>query len=82
MANYQGFQLIKTRVKRTKKYNFSDDSSIAFYWFVLENIFNLQKYEIDKEKNKQGKKFLENVLFKSNILKNYLSKFYLNGIKK
>ena len=53
MANYQDFRLIKTAVKKTKedygeKYNFSNDSSIAFCWFVLENIFNLKEDEIDE----------------------------------
>lgn len=53
MANFQDFQLIKTAVERAKqdygeKYNFSHDSSIAFCWFVLENIFNLQEDEIDE----------------------------------
>lgn len=53
MANYQDFQLIKTAVEKTKedygeRYNFSNDSSIAFCWFVLENIFNLKEDEIDE----------------------------------
>lgn len=53
MANYQDFQLIKTAVKKAmedygERYNFLNDAGMAFSWFVLEYIFNLQEDEIDE----------------------------------
>ena len=51
MASYQDFQLIQTAVNKAmddygEKYRF-DRKDAGFYWFVAENIFNLQEDEID-----------------------------------
>ncbi|HIV49515.1 MAG TPA: hypothetical protein IAA33_06685, partial [Candidatus Helicobacter avicola] len=53
MVNYQDFCIIKTGVEKTlkdysKKYNLFNKMSLAFCWFILENMFNLQDDEIDE----------------------------------
>ena len=53
MANYQDFCIIQTGVEKTledygEKYNLANKMSLAFCWFILENIFNLQEDEIDE----------------------------------
>lgn len=57
---------------KQKKYDIEQDKE-HIYQESLEKI----KYIVDKEKEKQGEKFLEHVLFKGNIPKGYLSELGL-----